>query len=445
MKYSVLLVLMLNLLLYADGLFEDAGGDLEEKPYELNGYVRGTVYEGKNPDTEEAEMKSGYGEASMKFRIRKESWGDGFAEVRYRNGHEFGRDVDEFHLREAYVNAYVGPFDFRVGRQIVVWGRADGINPTNTITPQIMLVRSPDEDDRRLGNLLVRSFFTFRPVRLEAIWVPMYKSSVLPLHLVPLDTNIINITIGEKEYPDEHLKNSSCAFRLNLEMENIDGSISWFSGYNPLPGFDTLGFYTDRGIGVPSLDSVHIVPRAYRMQAIGLDFSTTAGKSLGLRGEAAYKFPSKDHEDNVYIPNPELHYVVGVDREYGNINILVQYAGKYIVDYLELQQPSTPQIEIGNNFTRKNRMFAFQQEETIHWLFGRLKWKLMFEALKLELPVMYNLTTEEYVLRPRVSYDIADALTATLGAEIYSGPSGTLFDMVGDHLGAGFFELKVSF
>ena len=58
----------------------------------------------------------------------------------------------------------------------------------------------------------------------------------------------------------------------------------------------------------------------------------------------------------------------------------------------------------------KNRMFFGQQDELSHSVFARLGWKLMHETLNLEIAGMYNITTEEALLRPKAVYDIADAL-----------------------------------
>ena len=65
-------------------------------------------------------------------------------------------------MREAYVNAYLGPFDLRLGKQIIVWGRADALNPTNNLTPVDFRIRSPLEDDIRLGNVGARAFLRSR-------------------------------------------------------------------------------------------------------------------------------------------------------------------------------------------------------------------------------------------------------------------------------------------
>jgi hypothetical protein len=58
---------------------------------------------------------------------------------------------------------------------------------------------------------------------------------------------------------------------------------------------------------------------------------------------------------------------------------------------------------------------------------------------------MVNFTSREVLFRPKMSYDIADALTFTLGAELYSGPDDTLFELIDSTLNSVFVELKASF
>ena len=76
--------------------------------------------------------------------------------------------------------AYLGPVDLRLGQQIIVWGRADALNPTNNLTPVDFRIRSPIEDDIRLGNVGARAFLRLSPVRLEGVWMPVYLPTELP-------------------------------------------------------------------------------------------------------------------------------------------------------------------------------------------------------------------------------------------------------------------------
>ena len=432
--FCFIFLLLFGSSLHAQSLFEDAlSGDAEdtdaaqEKAYEFNGSIRGVFYGGKIPDKDEAEIKSGYGEAALKLRVRKQNFGDGFAEIRFRCGHEFREDVSEVTLREAYVNTYVGRFDFRFGHQIVVWGRADGFNPTDNITPKNMLVRSPDEDDRRAGNFLIRSFCNLEPFRIEAIWVPVYAESVLPTSMMSLPPGM---SLTEPEYPDANLKNGAFAVKLNLERASFDGSVSYFNGYNPSPGVDA--------------GPQGMMPRAYRMHVAGADFSTTLG-SYGFRGEFAYRKPHKDYEKNAYIPNPDLQYVMGMDRAFGDFSVILQYIGRTVLDFTELSKPQTPAERLNVELARKNRMFSSQLDEMSHAISFRPAWKLMYETLVLEMSGLVNFTTEELLIKPKVSYDIADALSLTAGGEFYTGPDETLYDTIDETLSAVFVELKTSF
>jgi hypothetical protein len=434
----VFFVLVFTSTLPSQSLFEQAASKDEEKPCELNGYLRGTLFVGKVPDNNSAEIKSGYGEASLKLRLQKQDFGDAFAEVRFRSGHEFQKTVSEITLREAYVNVYVGPFDFRIGHQIVVWGRADGWNPTNNITPRNMLIRSPDEDDRRLANFLIRSYYNLHPLRLEAIWIPAYSPSYIPTDLVTFPPGI---TLGEPDYPDTSLKNSGLALRLNLELASVDGSISYFNGFNPLPGItaEVPEIITPNSV-------LNVYHKSYRMHILGADFSTVVAGSWGLRGEVAYRHPHEDYTMFVHIPNPDLQYVLGVDKEIvKNFSLLFQYIGRYVFEFEELKLPANP-IDIPKyEIELKNRLINFQQHELSHSLSCRAGLELMNELLTVEVFGMVNFTSDETLFRPKLTYDIADAFTFTLGAELYSGPDDTLFGLVDSMLSAAFVELKASF
>ena len=440
MKIKILLmmvVLLLSMQLSAQSLFESATTKDKEKPYDLNGYVRATLYLGESADQNKADISSAYGEAAMKFSLHKQDFGDAFAEIRFRRGNEFHEELSEVNLREAYVSAYVGPFDFKLGHQIVVWGRADSLNPTNNLTPETILFRSPDEDDRRLANFLIRSYYNIHPIRIEAIWVPVYRASYVPLDLLTLPPGVVR---GENRYPGSTLDNSAYAVRLNFEFPSLDGSFSYFNGYNPRPGVssDSISVF-------PPIEPFMIFPKAYRMSVIGGDFQMTAGE-FGLRGEIGYRKPQGDYKVEFHVPNPDISYVFGIDKEFsGNLSLIVQYIGRYVFEFEDLNTIATPEVDPAMMLEEKNRMIAQQQHELSHSFSCRAGWQLLHETLELEVVGLYNLTTEEYFLKPKMNYDIADALTFTFGAIVYGGPDNTLFGTIDEFLSAVFTELRLSF
>lgn len=444
MKVKVKIAIILLIItsgLQAQGLFENAGDEdnkQEKQIVEMNGYIRGVSYIGECIEGKGAELKNLYGEAAVKLQTKKIKLGDAFSEIRLKTGYNFGKEINIIDLREAYINVYTGKFDFRVGKQIVVWGRADGFNPTNNITPQDFTVFSPEADDIRLGNFLIRSKFHINTkLELEAIWIPHYKASVLPLGIMPLPEGFL---FGESIYSNANLENSGYAGKFNFVFPKIDGSLSYFSGYNPLPGLK---------FGIPELQddsifTISISDRAYKQQVIGADFSTTIG-SYGLRGELAYRITGGDYEEMAYIPNPDIQYVLGVDKTIGDFNLIAQYIGRYVIDFTELEIPTDPAMMINYESNHYNRLFAGQTDEIIHSVSLRVAQNLFYDLLTIEGFHMYNITTEELLLVLKITYSISDDLRISVGANSYFGKENSLYDLMSKSMSSGFFELKASF
>jgi len=437
-KQVLVMMVFITAPLFSQGLFDSAveKEKLSDTRLEINGYFRGVLFGGLEPGSDDLEMKSAYGELGLKLRARAGSWGDGFAEMRFRRGSEFDVPVSEWNLREGYVNGYFGPFDIRAGHQIVVWGRADGLNPTDNITPKNMLARSPDEDDKRNANFVLRSHLNLNPVRIEAVWVPVFAMSVVPMGLIPLP---LGIEMDDPLLPDMDFRNSTYALKAELLLPSFDASISYFNGYNPFPGIDATTPVFD---GSPLTISAY--PRAYRMQVWGAYFSTTLG-TFGFRSEAAYKRPFGDIQANAYLPNPDLQLILGLDTQKGDFSLILQYLGRYVFDFGELLLGETPESFVLFELGTRNRLLSGQQNEFSHGLSARPALSLFHETMTLELLGLYYFTTEELMLRPKVTWDIADAWTVTAGAEVYYGSDGTLYGLVDRTLSSLFCELRISF
>ncbi|MBN2528680.1 MAG: hypothetical protein JXR76_19985 [Deltaproteobacteria bacterium] len=479
--------------------------------FDFNGYVRGDVFAGKMPGYSQTELKNGYGELALKLRVSKGSYGDAFGEVRFKggylnDGHYLGQpsDVDAYgqptqvdsasedagemgasvQLREAYVNAYFGRLEVRLGHQIVLWGRADGINPTNNITPIDIRVRSPEEDERRLANTGLRIKLDLSPLRIEGIWMPFYAPSVVP-QIILGDA----LRFAEPDYPDLDLTNGLFAGKIHLIFPAIEMSVSYLNGYSLTPGIR----YVKNNFSAEYYDEVYdsILNRtktvslnrtAFRHQVIGFDFSTTLGSFMGLRGEVAFRYPEKQNEETLkrlHIPNPELHYVLGVDKEFGNLMVVAQYIGRYVLNWKDLPKArdfqdddiedridalnAKPEFEnleetvdfniheelvnyvANRELVKINHMIHNQNYEIQHGVSLRLSYSALHDTLTLVAFGMLNFTTQEYVFYPKIQYKLTDAMELSLGAELYFGPEESLFGMIDETMSAGYTELKISF
>src|SRR5258706_7925967 len=76
---------------------------------------------------------------------------DGKLEMRVTNPAIGEGAATQSRLLEGYATVHFEKADLRVGKQIVPWGRADGINPTDNLTPRDFVVLLPFEEDQRFG------------------------------------------------------------------------------------------------------------------------------------------------------------------------------------------------------------------------------------------------------------------------------------------------------
>jgi hypothetical protein len=425
----------------------------------LSGYVRGDAYLGKVLGSRQADLKAGYGEVALVARTAKTAFGDGYVETRIRHGRQGDLTQTLLDLREAYVNAYLGPVDLRLGKQIIVWGRADLLNPTNNLTPNDLRVRSPIEDDRRIGNFGARAFARFAPLRFEAVWLPSYVPSELPPVSLPQ-----YVTFGTPQYPSPSAKAWTEAGRIHLELPSFEMSVSYLYGYAPLPGLRLGEIIFDK-----YNPSVLVARTAYKHQVVGFDFSTTLGDIVGIRGEAAYRRPS-DYRKQDSVPRPDVQCALGLDRKFGSVTVIVQYLGRYAFHWekqtgpvmeldpntLKLDRYTTSQADldgytkqygnvINSMLARFSQMLFSQTERTQHLATARVEWSTLHDTLSLSAVGMVNFSTKEWLAAPKLGYSLSDSMTVYLGAEILTGPRGTLFGLVDQTLSAGYAEIRSTF
>ena len=419
---------------------------------DLGGYLRGDTFIGKFPDANQGQLQAGYGELSLQLHGPRQLYGSAFADARLRYGQQLDRQDLIIDLREAYVDLYAGLLDVRVGKQIIVWGRADAFNPTNNLMPIDMRIRSPIEDDRRVGNVAVRSHLNLDPFRIEGVWIPLYVPTQYPAFVLSEYGDLV--TFADPAFPSTGLDDGSVAGRAHLELPDVETSVSYVNGYAPLPGFDLSDFT------VGTAANINLRRSAYRQHVVGADFSTAISDLVAVRGEVAYRRPMS-YAKRPFAPRPDIQYVLGLDRAFGSLTLLVQYMGRYTFDWQKEGSAASPQqiynlqrgnalveaqaeVDIRNALKGTNQMLFSQLAAVQHLATVRGEWRLMHEDLSISALSMVNFTTREWLLFPKIAYQISDQLSTYIGAEIYAGPNGTLFSRI-SQLSAGFAELRYRF
>jgi hypothetical protein len=422
-----------------------------EAALSISGYTRATGYFGITSE-EEATMKSLYSETSLKIKAKAGVRGQAYTDFRFRTGTEYGSEFSTLQIREAYLDLYLGKVDLRIGKQISPWGRADGLNPTDNLTPSDYFVRSPDYDDLRLGNFRIRGLYN--PVswlRLEADVVPWYTPSVYRFDQVEMPAFV---TIRSPLHPGFHWDKTSIAGKLDLLFSGAEGSVSWFRGYDPLPvlkpGALPAPPFTDFRL--------ELLQIPFRQQTFGADFATVILQT-GIRGEIAYKIPEQGDSIDPFLPKSEIQYVVSIDKEVGPVRIIAAYLGKKVLDFVPADPPqefdpamiSNPEVwpmlggMLAGQIGYYNRILYDQTHEISHSVLVRPSVSLLHETLELEISTLYNFTTGEYLLYPKATYHVTDGLVVIGGYQYYEGDDYTRFSWIKNAFNGPFFEFRLTF
>jgi hypothetical protein len=418
----------------------------------ISGYTRATGFMGIT-DHQEPTLKSLYHETSLRIKAKAGTLGQAYSDIRFRAGTEYGSGFAAVDIRETWLDLDFGKLEFRIGKQISPWGRADGWNPTDNLTPYDYFVRSPEYDDMRIGSYRIRGQYSpFGWIKLEADLVPWYTPSQYRFDQVGMPDFV---TIRQPVHPGFQWDKSSFAGKADLFFSGFEGSVSWFSGYDPLPALKPGTLPTPPFTQGFSLELLQV---PFRQQTIGADFAAVI-LNTGVRGEIAWKKPEQSDPPDPLIPNPEVQWVISLDRELGPVRIIAGYSGKFTDDFIPADPPQTfdpamlanPEVWplLGQMLTSQigyyNRILYDQTDEWTHSVLFRPSVTLFHETLDVEFPALYNFTTGEYLIYPKVSMRLADGLLATAGYQYYQGEEYTRFDWISSAFNGPFFELRLTF
>jgi hypothetical protein len=350
---------------------------------------------------------------------------DGKFEVRFANTAVGKGAATRVSLLEGYATLRFARADLRLGKQIVPWGRADGINPTDNLTPRDYTVLLPFEDDQRFGTIGAKLDLLLSPEHTLTLFAsPAFEPARVPL---PSAAGPV-----ERREPAHTLANTHGGMRLNKVGEGLDWSLSYFRGFNLLPGAQLV----EEGMAQPTLRL-----RYDRITVLGADFARNYGR-FGLRGEIAYVDTVDDAGSTPGVSNPHLHWIVGVDRTFfATLNANLQFFQKRVRKHRDPQAWRTP---AERSMALLNSLIDGQGDAVTNAVTFRVSNKWLNDTLEAEVFAVHNLTRADSLVRPLVTYAFSDRWKGTVGAEIYRGSSNTQYGSLKANRGA-FAELRYSF
>jgi len=338
-----------------------------------------------------------------------------------------GRSEARFKFVEGYLNWHGAQLDLRIGKQIVAWGRADAVNPTDNLTPRDFTVLLPLEENQRLGTVALKLDWSLTPeYTLELFATPFFEPSKIPLP-IPAGART------RERLPSRELSDTEVGIKLNHTGGAVDWSLSFYHGYSLLPEIRLADLAPAPGL---LLDL-----RYPQIEVVGADVARSYG-GYGLRGEAAFVVPRDYDGSRPTVIRPYLFYVLGVDRSFfESLNVNLQLVGRWVQGYRDPESVADPVLRL----LALNSAIIYGQRRSADVGFTlRVADRWFNDTLCAELLLVSYLNPANSYLRPLVSYDFTDRIKGTLGAELYSGPDDSLYGILKRNQG-WFAELRYSF
>jgi len=346
----------------------------------------------------------------------------------------YNADSLNFRMREIYAEMYFKKFDVRIGKQQIVWGKADGVFITDIVSPlNLSEFLLPDFDEIRTGVIAAKVDYYIGNSTIELIAIPQFTPTIRP--------NESSIWYIQPEFPAPTTFDWSKS-EIKPSLENTEVFLKW-SAMTSKVDFDLMGGYTwddnptmhvQKNFGMdtttmppsPMLTGLIITPEHHRLAVGGGSFSTEI-KGFILRGEAAYYngkyFQTQDPmAEDAIIQKDYINYVVGLDFSIGKVKMSGQFIQKYIMNYDTMMVDN----EINNMATIMAR------------------YDMLRETLHLELFSYIGITGEDALIRPKISYDFDDSFNILLGANIFVGDKKGQFGQYQDNTMA-YIKIKYNF
>ncbi len=326
-------------------------------------------------------------------------------------------DSFQAELREIYLDLLYEDFDIRLGRQQIVWGESIGLRILDVINPQdFREFILNDFIDARIPLWGLRVDYTLSDWTFEGLWLSdfeanrpadqgsefQFRNLALPALPVQPPPPLPSVQVDAVRQPaDWRLSDAEIGFRVTRFLRNMDLSLNYLYSWSdfPVPFRRVLGPNTFR-----------FEPRHERFHLLGGSFNY-AFDVFVIRGEGGLRlgehFVSGDPHDRDGVRQREfLSYVLGLDWTVSdNLMANVQFFQNVIFN--------APGSLVGESV--ENAVSLFLLSDFIN------------ETLHPQLLVLYGINFGDLLIRPQVRYDFSDYLSATIGADFFTGSRAGLF------------------
>lgn len=323
--------------------------------------------------------------------------------------------------REFYLDYSLGNADIRLGKQLLPWGRADRINPTDSLTSRDYRWLAPEEEDQRFGNTGIRYAHQLSNYTLTGVWLPLMSSSRIPLD--PESARLVAI-----HQPDNR---DNFALKMDSIGKGLDWSLSFYSGIDTAPSLEQS----------PSPSEQSFAMVNHRIQRYGGDAAWAFG-TYTLRTELAYTQTGKAKDEFSGKKSDYLQAVVGLEKQFANnLNVIVQAVWQSSFNWRSPSfWPSSDQRQLATF----QQIIVQQPARGYGGISYRASKKLFNDTFELEMSGLGLTDNQGWLTRPRVRYQVNDDLSLAVGGDYYEGDNNTIFGRLRSNSTA-FMEVNYAF
>ncbi len=329
-------------------------------------------------------------------------------------------------LRENYLDISAGDWDFRLGRQHVIWGEMVGLLFADVVSARDMRqFLLPEFDILRTPQWAARAEYFKNDFHAELLWIPLPSyddigkpGSEFYNYTLPVPAGVSTVYRNE-ERPSRRLNSSNYGLRLSYLRDGWDVAAFAYRSLSVAPTFY-------REIVTVPTPTAYFQARHDRITQYGM----TLGKDLGpvvLKAEAVYtdgmKYQVTDPNDaDGVVPQKTLNWALGLDyTEIADTRINVQFFQSHFFNH----SPDIIQSKDENGYSLLvNRKFG-----------NKVEAQVLFIA---------SLNRSDWLLRPRLMWNFEKNWRLAVGADIFNGPPLGFFGRY-DRSDRVYSELRYSF
>tara|TARA_R110001592_G_scaffold126336_1_gene337466 strand:- start:90598 stop:92355 length:1758 start_codon:yes stop_codon:yes gene_type:complete len=321
------------------------------------------------------------------------------------NGPFYNDEYAEISLRELYLDTQWAGAYWRLGKQQVVWGQADGIKVLDVVNPQSFREFILDDfDDSRIPLWMVNAEIPLDTGSLQLLWIPDTTYHELaeagtPYFLtspkwVPQPAPGQSVKVASTDKPDNMLNDSDAGVRYSTFLGGWDITLNYLYHYQDYP----VLYQQEKAGNVLQIDPVY-----KRNNLFGTTLSN-AFDSVTLRTEIAYSTDvyhiSQSPAQRGVRNSDEIGSVIGLDWQYSGDGLLsTQWFYSYIPDYNQ---------DIVRGKSENMASLLLQQN------FANEAWQLRMLAI-------YSLDDEDSLLELKLKYWLLGNLEVWLGGDFFHG------------------------